>query len=416
VKTSLTLHNAAQVICVSRNRELVKRGSAMKEIVALESATVVLREGEIAWIGPSSRAPTTFKDVEELDLTGKIVLPGFVDSHTHLIFSGTRANEFEQRLQGLTYQQIAAAGGGINATVNCVRRASKNQLLDQARRRLRSFLEYGITTVEVKSGYGLRWADELKCLEAIAELNAEGPIELVPTFLGAHAIPPEFQNDRGGYVRLLIDEMLPEIARRRLAQFCDVFCDQGAFTLDESERILVRAQELGFKLKLHADELSPLGGANLAAKLGATSADHLLQVTDAGIEALAQSSTIATLLPGTSFFLGLPSAPARRMIERGLPIAIASDCNPGTCPTENLQLLGTMACVAMRMLPAEVISALTLNGAAAVGRAERVGSIEVGKQADLIVCDVPDYQQLFYHFGVNHVRQVIKRGQVVYDA
>lgn len=416
MNTSLTLHNAAQVICISKNRELVKRGSDMSDIAVLKNTTIVVRDGEISWIGPSSRAPTTLKDVEELDLTGKIVVPGFVDSHTHLIFSGTREDEFEQRLQGRTYQEIAAAGGGINATVKCVRSATKKDLMIQARRRLKSFLAFGVTTVEVKSGYGLSLADEIKCLEAIAELSAEGPIELVPTFMGAHAIPPEFQKDRTGYIRLLIDDMLPEIARCKLAEFCDVFCDQGAFSLEESEKILGRAKDLGFKLKLHADELSPLGGAILAAKLGATSADHLLQVTDAGIDALAKSSTIATVLPGTAFFLGLPSAPARRMIERGLPIALASDCNPGTCPTENLPLLGAMACLGMHMLPAECMTALTLNGAAALGRSDRIGSIEIGKQADLLVCDVANYQQFFYHFGVNHVRQVIKRGQVVYDA
>jgi imidazolonepropionase len=277
-------------------------------------------------------------------------------------------------------------------------------------------LGFGVTTVEVKSGYGLSLAEEIKCLEASAELNSEGPLELVPTFMGAHAIPPEFQNDRAGYVRLLIDEILPEIARCKLAEFCDVFSDEGAFTLEESEKIMSRARELGYKLKLHADELTPLGGASLAAKLGAISADHLLKVTDAGIEDLAKSSTIATLLPGTAFFLCLPYAPARRLIEKGVPIALASDCNPGTCPTENLPLIGTMACLGMHMLPSEVMAALTLNGAAALGRSERVGSIEIGKQADLLVCDVPNYSQLFYHFGVNHVRQVIKRGQVVYDA
>jgi imidazolonepropionase len=413
---SLTLHNAAQVVCVSQNRELVKRGSAMKQMAVLSNTTIVVRDGMIGWIGPSSRAPTTMRDTYEIDVSGMTVLPGFVDSHTHLIFAGTRENEFEQRLQGLTYEGIAAAGGGIVSTVRSVRGTPKEELKELAHERLKALLSFGVTTAEVKSGYGLSLVDELKCLEAVAELNSEQPIELVPTFLGAHAIPPEFRNDRKGYMRLLIDEMLPEVARRKLAEFCDVFCDVGAFTLDESEQILGRAKDLGFRLKIHADELSPLGGATLAARLGATSADHLLCVTDSGIEALAQSTTIATLLPGTAFFLGLNYAPARRLIDRGLPVALATDCNPGTCPTENLPLLGTMACVAMHMLPPEVISALTINAAAAVGRAERIGSIEVGKQADLILCDVPNYLQLFYHFGGSHVRQVIKRGEVVFGA
>jgi imidazolonepropionase len=285
-----------------------------------------------------------------------------------------------------------------------------------ARPRLRRLLQHGVTTVEVKSGYGLTLADEVKSLEAVAELNAEGPWELVPTFLGAHAVPPEYRSDRDGYLRLLIDDMLPEVARCRLAEFCDVFCETGVFSVEESRRLLARARDLGFRLKLHADELTPLGGAELAARIGATSADHLLCVTDAGIDALAESGTVATLLPGTAFFLGMPYAPARRLIERGAVVALASDCNPGTCPTENLPLVGAMACAQMKMLPAETVNALTLNAAAALGRSDRVGSLEPGKQADLIVCDVPDYRHLFYHFGINHVRRVIKRGRVVHTA
>jgi imidazolonepropionase len=229
-------------------------------------------------------------------------------------------------------------------------------------------------------------------------------------------VPPEFRNDRDGYVRRLIDEMLPEVARGKLAEFCDVFCEQGVFSIEESDKILSKARDLGFRLKVHADELTPLGGAELAARLGATSADHLLCVTDAGIAAMAKAGTVATLLPGTAFFLGLPYAPARRMIEQGLPIALASDCNPGTCPTENLPLVGAMACTQMKMLPAEAVTGLTLNAAAAVNRADRIGSIEPGKQADVVLFDVPDYRHLFYHFGVNHVRSVIKRGRVVFEA
>jgi imidazolonepropionase len=275
-------------------------------------------------------------------------------------------------------------------------------------------LAAGVTTAEVKSGYGLTLADELKSLEAIADLSAEGPVELVPTFLGAHAVPPEFAHDRAHYVRLVTQTMLPEIARCRLAEFCDVFCETGVFSLEESRHILGTAQALGLRLKVHADELTPLGGAELASHLQATSADHLLCITERGIDALAASGTVATLLPGTAFFLGLPVAPARKLIERGLAVAIASDCNPGTCMTENLPLVGTMACTQMKMLPAEVITALTLNAAAALGRAHRIGSLEVGKQADLVLCDVPDYRHLFYHFGVNHVWRVIKRGRVVW--
>ncbi len=388
----------------------------MRSLDIIEDGAVILDGDRIAWLGPTRDRPPLPAGADIVDCRGKVILPAFVDSHTHLLFAGSREDEWEQRLQGSTYQQIASAGGGILSTVRRVRQASKEELKDLARPRLRRLLQFGVGTVEVKSGYGLAPADELKCLEAIAELNAEGPLELVPTFLGAHAVPPEFRDDRDGYVRLLCDEMLPEVAQRGLADFCDVFCETGVFSVAESERILTRARSLGLRLKLHADELSPLGGAELAARLGAASADHLLCVTDAGIEALAASDVVATLLPGTAFFLGVDFAPARRLIDRGATVALATDCNPGTCPTENLPLVGAMACARMGMLPAEVVNALTLNAAAAVGRSDRAGALAAGKQADLAVFSVPDYRRLFYHFGINHVWRVYKRGRLVHEA
>jgi imidazolonepropionase len=377
---------------------------------------MIIADDRIAWVGPTAELPSAPNDATVLDATGKIVLPGFVDSHTHLLFAGSREDEFEQRLRGMTYQEIATRGGGINATVRRVREASRQQLKELARRRLQRFLQFGVTTVEVKSGYGLTLADEIKSLEAIADLNAEGPIELVPTFLGAHAVPPEYENDRAAYLRLVRDDMLPEVSRSKLARFCDVFCEKGVFSVEESETLLHAAKKAGLGVKVHADELTTLGGAELAARLGAVSADHLLCISDAGIDALAASDTVATLLPGTALFLRMHYAPARKLIERGVAVALASDCNPGTCPTENLPLVGTLACTQMGMLPSEVIAALTLNAAAALGRSDRIGSLEPGKQADVILLDVPDYRQLFYHFGVSHVSTVIKRGRVVFSA
>lgn len=400
------LHHAEQLIGVAPSGDCS----------LLTNGSLLIRNGIIEWVGPAAEMPAVTeeeRDITRIDARGKVVLPGFIDSHTHLLFAGSRVDEFEQRLRGMSYAEISARGGGILSTVERVRQSSKEELKALARPRLRRMLQFGVTTVEVKSGYGLTPADEIKCLEAIAELNAEGPWELVPTFLGAHAVPPEFRTDRDGYVRSLCEEMLPEAARQGLAEFCDVFCETGVFSVDESRRILNRARDLGLRLKLHADELSPLGGAELAAEVGAVSADHLLCISDKGIDALAASGTVATLLPGTAFFLGMAYAPARRLIERGVPVALASDCNPGTCMTENLPLIGSMACTQMGMRPDEVVMALTRNAAAALARGDRLGSLTPGKQGDIIVCNVSDYREIFYHFGINHVECVIKRGRVV---
>jgi imidazolonepropionase len=388
----------------------------MRDLDIIADGALVARDGKIDWVGHTANVPSLPPEARVIDASAKTVLPGFVDSHTHLVFAGTREQEFEQRLRGVTYQEIAARGGGINATVRRVRETAPAELTALTRRRLDRMLALGITTVEIKSGYGLSLADELKCLEAIAELDREHPCDLVPTFLGAHEVAAEYRHDRDSYLRLVIDTMIPEVARHGLAEFCDVFCEEGVFSVAESERILRTAADHGLKAKLHADEFTSLGGAELAGRLRAVSADHLLHVTDRGIDALLAGSTIATLLPGTAFFLGLPYAPARRLIDRGLPVALATDCNPGSCMTENLPLVGTIACAQMKMLPAEMITAVTLNAAAALGRSRLIGSIEVGKQADLVICDVPNYQLISYHFGVNHVSKVIKAGQVVVGA
>jgi imidazolonepropionase len=403
------LHHATQLVGIAPSGECS----------LLTDGSLCIRDGIIEWVGPATEMPAVAqneRDVTWIDAHGKVVLPGFIDSHTHLLFAGSRVDEFEQRLQGMTYAEISARGGGILSTVERVRRASKEELKTLARPRLWRMLQLGVTTIEVKSGYGLTPADEIKSLEAIAELNAEGPWELVPTFLGAHAVPPEYRTNRDGYIRSLCEEILPELQRQGLAEFCDVFCETGVFSVDESRRILRRADDLELRLKLHADELSPLGGAELAAEVGAVSADHLLCISEKGIDALAASGTVATLLPGTAFFLGVAYAPARRLIASGVSVALASDCNPGTCMTENLPLLGSMACTQMRMKPGEVVTALTRNAAAALAREDRLGSLTPGKQGDVIVCNVPDYREIFYHFGINHVECVVKRGRVVHAA
>jgi imidazolonepropionase len=410
------LRHVAQLVGVTSPGELHKTGDQMSDPGIISDGAVIIEGERIEWLGSTAELPGLPSGAEVIDLFGKVVVPGFVDSHTHLVFAGDRLDEWEQRLRGASYQEIAAAGGGIMSTVRAVRRSGREELKALARPRLHRLLSFGVTTVEVKSGYGLTLADEIKCLEAIAELNAEGPLELVPTFLGAHVVPAEYSTNRGAYIDQLCNDMLPEVARCRLAEFCDVFCETGVFDLEESERILRRAAGLGLKLKVHADELTALGGASLAARLGAVSADHLLCVSKEGIDALAASGTVATLLPGTAFFLGMPAAPARQLIERGATVALASDCNPGTCPTENLPLVGSMACASMGMLPGEALTALTLNAAAALGRNDRIGSLAAGKQADLVVCDVSDYRELFYHFGVCHVWRIYKRGRMVHEA
>jgi imidazolonepropionase len=412
----LVVQNAAGLIQVAVRAERLKAGAAMKELAIVPDGALVVKDDKISWIGRTSELPPQPTDAEILDAAGRIVLPGLVDSHTHLLFAGTREDEFAERIRGVSYREIAERGGGINSTVRSVRAASKSELKELARPRLDRMLALGVTTVEVKSGYGLSPSDEIKCLEAIAELNREHACDLVPTFLGAHEVPPEYRNDRAGYVDLLVERMLPEVADRGLAAFCDVFCEQGVFSIEESERILRAAAKRRLGLKIHADEFTPLGGAELAARVGAASADHLLHVTAAGAAAMRAAGTVATLLPGTAFFLGLDYARARWLIDQGLAVALASDCNPGSCMTENLPLIGTMACTQMKMDPAEVVTALTLNAAAALARSDRIGSLEVGKQADFVILDLPNYRLFPYHFGVNHVWRVVKSGRVVVRA
>ncbi len=390
----------------------------MSDLGLVENGAILIRGDRIVWIGRTRDLPVHEPDAlhETLDGAGLdlVALPGFVDGHTHPVFAGTRVEEYDLRCRGKTYQEIAAAGGGIAASVSQVRSATLDQLVARAERYIWQFLAHGTTTIEAKSGYGLSLDDELKLLETIARLRERSPLEIVPTFLGAHAIPPEFRSDRGGYVRLLVEEMIPRVADRGLAEFCDVFCDHGYFDVEEARTILQAASRAGLGLRIHADELGHSGGARLAAELGACSADHLEWIDGDDIEALRMAGTIATLLPGTAFNLGLQHyPPARKLIAAGVPVALATDFNPGSCFNLNMQLILSLACSQMKMTPAETVTAATINGACSLGLSDRLGSLEEGKQADIVLMDVGDYRELPYSFGINHCVVTVKRGQII---
>lgn len=381
----------------------------------VEDAFVWIRGGRIEASGSARDVPAGADRTPRLDAAGGVVLPGLVDSHTHAVFGATREHEFERRLAGASYQEIAAAGGGILWSVRDLRRRGDEELLALATARLAECARWGVTTVEVKSGYGLTLADELRSLRVARQLGADPALpRVIPTFLGAHAVPEEFADDRAGYVRLVVDEMLPAVAEEGLARHCDVFCDEGAFTLDESETILARAAELGLGLKIHADEFAGLGGAALAARLRAVSADHLVAVDAAGIDALAESRTVATLLPGTSFFLRLGRfAPARRLVDTGATVALATDFNPGSSMTQNLMLMAAFGCCLMGLTIDEALRAVTRGGALAVGR-DDLGSLAPGSAGDLAVFDVMDHRRLVYHYGVSHGRATVREGRVIW--
>jgi imidazolonepropionase len=415
----LLLRNARQLITLRASEPGPRCGKQMEDLGIIEDGAVAVRGGRIESVGLTDHV---LSEVElspgcvEIDAAGKIVLPGFVDAHTHPVFVGSREDEFELRIKGATYQEIARRGGGIRSTVRKVREASKQELFEAALPRLDRMLEHGTTTIEAKSGYGLSTEDELKMLEVIRDLHESHPVDLVPTFLGAHEVPDEFRERKSEYIDLILHEMIPAVAERGLAEFCDIFCEEEVFDVEESRQILTAAREAGLKVKLHADELSPFGGAELAAEMKALSADHLVAVSEQGIEALKSQGVIGVLLPGTTFSLGLRQyAPARRMITTGVPVALATDMNPGSCRTESMAIIITLACVMMRMTPAEAIAAATLNGACAIEREGSIGSLDIGKKADIVIWDMPRYPYLPYHFGVNFVEMVIKDGKVVVD-
>jgi len=390
----------------------------MTDLGLIESGSVAVQGGHILAVGTEgevSRQVSINAQTVVIDASDRVVMPGFVDPHTHPVFAGTREEEFEMRLKGASYPEIAAAGGGIRSSVRRLRQASEDQLCREALPRLDRLLSHGTTTAEAKSGYGLDLANELKTLEVIARLNRDHPLDLVPTFLGAHEVPDEYRQDRGEYIRLVVEEMIPRVAESDLAEFCDIFCEQDVFDIPESRSILTAAQQAGLKLKLHADELAASGGSQLAAELGAVSADHLVYTGADGIAAMAAAGVIPVLLPGTTFFLrGKRYAPAREMIAAGLPVALATDLNPGSCMTESMPMILTLACLQMGLLPSEAICAATVNAAWALDRGAMVGSLEVGKRADLVIWGIDSYKILPYHYGVNLVDTVIKSGRVVY--
>ena len=386
-----------------------RRGKAQGEIRILRKAWLLIEGGHIAALG-EGEPPAA--DAVILDAGGKLVTPGLVDAHTHLIFGGWRQNELALKLRGVSYLEILAAGGGILSTVKATREATEDELFDKACDALDEMLELGVTTVEAKSGYGLDLETELKQLRVIRRLDEEHPMDLAATFLGAHALPPEYKDDREGYLRLLCEEAIPKVAEEKLAEFCDVFCEKGVFTAEESRRILEAGRRCGLIPKIHADEIEPIGGSQLTKEVGAISAEHLIVCPTEGIEAMAAAGTVACCLPATSFYLGSTYAPVRDMIRAGVPVALASDFNPGSCPSLNLQFVMNLGCLRYRMTPEEMLTGVTLNAAAAIHRAESIGSIETGKLADLVVWDAPDLDTLGYRMGSNLTRIVIKKGKV----
>ncbi|MGE1165261.1 imidazolonepropionase [Peribacillus simplex] len=420
MKKPIWIKHATQLATLTSDRKGPRSKEAMSELGLIEDGSIWMESGLIQAIGTTKELEELYADrmheAEVFDASGHLVTPGLVDPHTHVVYGGSREREFEMRLEGATYMDIMNGGGGIHATTRMTREASEEELMEQTTRRLDSFLAHGVTTVEGKSGYGMNLETELKQLRVMKKLQEEHPIDLVPTFMGAHAVPKDYKGREDEFVDHLINDMLPIVSEEKLAEFNDVFCEKGVFTPEQSERILKAGKKYGLIPKIHADEIEPYGGAELAAEIGAISAEHLLKASEEGIQAMAKSGTIACLLPATALYLREDAAPGRRMVDEGVAVAISTDCNPGSSPTTSMPLVMNLACISMRLTPAEALTAATYNAACAINRQEKVGSLEVGKQADVVLWNVENYQELQYLFGVNHVKSVWKNGvQVVND-
>jgi len=414
---TILIKNANEVITLKSHVQGPRTKEQMRDIAIVENGSVLIEDNRIVAVGAFEQLvadfPDLIKNAELVDAAGKVVMPGLVDCHTHLVHGGTREQEFNMRLNGSTYMEIMNAGGGIHATTKCTRETSFEQLYEKTMQHLDVFLKHGVTTVEAKSGYGLDWETEKKQLEVAKKLQENHSVEVVSTFMGAHAVPRDYKGREDDFVELVIQEMLPKVVELELAEFNDVFCEKGVFTPEQSRRILEAGKTLGLTPKIHADEIEPYKGAELAAEVGAISAEHLLVASDEGIQQMAEAGTIAVLLPGTAFFLRAPFARGRLMIDEGVPVAISTDFNPGSSPTMSLPFIMNLACMHMGMTLEEVLTATTINAAYAINRGAQIGSLEADKQADVILLDVANYKQLQYFYGMNHTNTVIKNGRIV---
>ncbi|MCD6176665.1 MAG: imidazolonepropionase [Candidatus Cloacimonetes bacterium] len=414
MKADLLIINAKELLTIAGSNTPRTR-SEMNKLGIINNGAIVVKEDKIIDVGYTEDIVKKYDNPTKIiDASNKVVMPGFVDPHTHPVFKQTREDEFEMRIQGKSYVEISQSGGGIRSSIAGVRETSEDELYKLAEKRINKIISNGTTTLEAKSGYGLSTESEIKMLKVIKKLNENLSIDIIPTFLGAHEFPIEYKDNKEKYIDILMNEMMPKIKEMNLAEYCDIFTEDHVYSIEQSRRILNKAKELGFKIRIHADEIKLIGGAELAAEVGAVSADHLGAASDKGIKAMRDNGVIAILLPGTIFSLGMKSyARARDMIEAGLAVALATDYNPGSCNCDSMQFIITLACLQMKMTPAEAIIASTINAAYSLGLGDKIGSLEIGKKADILIMDMPSYQYLPYHFGSNNVETVIKNGKVI---